>query len=72
MTREAALTELEKPPFDPVRVAQEKEYIAKKFELTVAELEEILASPPRSSRDYPNDKRKLELVYRIYRRWFSA
>jgi N-acetyl sugar amidotransferase len=72
MTREEALEELKKPPFDPAQVAREKEYIAKKFELTLAELEEILASPPRSYRDYPNDKRKLELVYRIYRRGFSA
>lgn len=72
VTRDEALEELKKPSYDGARVAKEKEYIAKKFELTLAELEEILASPPKSYRDYPNDKRKLELVYRIYRRWFSA
>jgi N-acetyl sugar amidotransferase len=72
MTREAALAALEKPPFDPTVVAREKEYIAKKFGIELAELEGILAAPPRSYRDYPNDKRKLELVYRIYRRWFAG
>jgi len=71
-TREGALEELAKPPFDPARVEKEKEYIAKKFGISLSELEAILATPPRSYRDYPNDKRKLGLIYGIYRRWFAG
>jgi N-acetyl sugar amidotransferase len=72
ITRDHALEELKRPPFDEEKVAREKEFIAKKFEITVEELEEILAAPPKSFRDYPNHKRTLDLVYGIYRRWLST
>lgn len=72
VTRDEALAVLERPPHDPARVAREKEYVAKKFEIGPDELEAILAEPARSWRDYPNDRRKLDLVYGIYRRYFSG
>jgi len=68
VTREAALLELQNPPFNAEQAAREMEYIAKKFEISVTELVEILARPPRTHRDYPNDQKKLELIYGIYRR----
>ena len=71
VTREEALQVLEHPPFNPEQARREMEYLAKKFEISLAELEEILARPPRSHRDYPNDQKKLEFIYRVYRRYFS-
>jgi len=68
-TREDALAALESKPFDPATIAVEKEYIAKKFEIAVDELNAILDLPPKSHRDYPNQERWLELFYRVYRRW---
>jgi N-acetyl sugar amidotransferase len=67
-TREDALLELSRPPFDPAVVEREKTYVAKKLGVSVEELEEILSRPPRSHRDYPNNQRLLESLYRVYRR----
>lgn len=69
VSREEALRELASPPFDAERIAREKDYIARKFEIGRDELEEILTRPPRTYRDYPNDRRKLDLIYGLYRRY---
>jgi N-acetyl sugar amidotransferase len=71
VTREEALEILNQPPFDPARVQQEKLYVAKKFGITQEELDAILAEPPKTHRDYPNNERFLQLLYRTYRRFFS-
>ena len=70
VTRANALELLREPPFDQGRVARETAYIAKKFEISLEELEEILKRPPRTYRDYPNDRERLELIYSVYRRTF--
>jgi len=72
VTRDAALEELKQPPFDRERVAVDMQYMAKKFEVSTEEFEEILARPPRSYRDYPNDQKKLEFLYRVYRGHMQA
>jgi N-acetyl sugar amidotransferase len=71
VTREEALEILKEPPFDPVRVRQEKEYVAKKFGISGEELEAILAEPPKTHRDYPNNERFLQFIYGLYRRFLS-
>jgi N-acetyl sugar amidotransferase len=68
-TREEALAELGRPPYDPEEIEREKLYVAKKLGTSLEELEEILRRPPRSYRDYPNDQRWLEFVYSVYRRY---
>ncbi len=72
ITREEALEILKRPPFDAARVPEEKVYVAKKFGITLEEMDAILAAPPRTHRDYPNNERRLELLYRAYRRFFRA
>jgi len=72
VTRERALEILNVAPFSNDYVAREKDYIAKKFEITLSELEEILARAPKDYRDYPNDRKKLEFIYRVYRRFVQA
>lgn len=72
VTREEALRLLEEPPFKAEQIAADKAYVAKKFGLSLEELEEILARPAKTHQDYPNDERFLEFVYRLYRRWFGG
>lgn len=68
ITRAEALDELAKPPYDPVTVGREKEFVAKKFDISVSELDQILESPPKTYQDYPHAQERLEFIYRIYRR----
>jgi N-acetyl sugar amidotransferase len=72
ITREDAVDALAKPPYDSVQIENEKEYVAKKFGISRAELDETLALPPRSFTDYPNDQRRLELIYDLYRRFLAS
>jgi N-acetyl sugar amidotransferase len=72
VTREDALRILETPPFSPEQASREMEYIAKKFEISISELQEILSSPTKTHHDYPNDQRKLEFIYGVYRRYFAT
>jgi N-acetyl sugar amidotransferase len=69
--REDALEQLRRSPFDPATIDGDKEYVAKKFEITRDELETILALPLRSYRDYSNDQRFLQVLYHTYRRFFT-
>ena len=71
ITREEALEILKAPPFDTARVQEEKGYVAKKFGITLEEMDAILAAPPKTHRDYPNNERSLELLYAAYRRFVS-
>jgi N-acetyl sugar amidotransferase len=71
VSRKEALEQLRESPFNPETIDEDKEYVAKKFEITRAELERILALPPRSYRDYPNDQRFLEILYHTYWRFFA-
>lgn len=72
LTREEALRVLEEPAFKEDQIASDKAYVAKKFGLSLAEFEEILARPARSHRDYPNDQAFLEFTYGVYRRLFGS
>ena len=70
--REYALEELKNKPYDPEKIEAEKDYIAKKLGITLKEFEEILNSPPKSYKDYPNNEKKLQFLYRVYKRYFSG
>ena len=70
--REYALEELKNKPYDPEKIEAEKDYIAKKLGITLKEFEEILNSPPKSYKDYPNNEKKLQFLYRVYKRYFSS
>jgi N-acetyl sugar amidotransferase len=70
ITRKYAVEELKKKPYDPEKIEAEKEYVAKKLGITLKEFEEILNSPPKSYKDYPNNEKKLKFVYGVYKRYF--
>jgi N-acetyl sugar amidotransferase len=71
VTRDEALEILKTPPFEPERVREEKVYVAKKFGISQEEMDTIIAAPPKSHRDYPNNERLLQFLYGMYRRFFT-
>jgi hypothetical protein len=54
MTREAALRELEQPPYPVDQQAADRLYVTKKLGLSDTEFEAIMALPRRSYWDYPS------------------
>lgn len=68
VTREWALAELEKPPYNPDTIQAEKEYICKKLGISLLEFERIMDDPPKLYRDYPNNEKMLQSLYRLYRK----
>jgi N-acetyl sugar amidotransferase len=54
MTREAALERISRPELDEQTLRQEFDYVAKKLELTVDEMQALFDAPNKSYRDYKN------------------
>ncbi|MCS6819025.1 MAG: N-acetyl sugar amidotransferase [Chitinophagales bacterium] len=71
ISREEALERLKHLPYDPDKVESDKRYIAKKYEITYEELEQYLNLPPKTYKDFPNDRKKIEWFYKMYRKIFS-
>lgn len=71
ITREYALDELTKKSFDPIKAEEEKVYLSKKLGISLEEFNAIMSLPPKTHRDYPNDKKKLEFIYKTYRKLMS-
>jgi hypothetical protein len=69
MTRAQALSALQAPALDPEEVPAMLDYIAKKLRLARAELDAIIAAPPRTYRDYPNSEnsRSFKFAKRVYK-----
>ncbi|MBI4339607.1 MAG: N-acetyl sugar amidotransferase [Chloroflexi bacterium] len=55
MNREDALEEMEKPPYAPQMLREDMPFVIKKLGLTEDAFEQIMAKPPRSFSDYPNN-----------------
>jgi len=68
LTREAALEELKKPPYDLVQIKEETDYLCKKLGITEDAFQSIMNQLPLSYRDYPNSRKWLEFIYRAYRK----
>ena len=68
VTREEALQELKKLPYDPSKVDEEKQYLAKKLGITLEDFDNIMKEPPKTFRDYPNEQARLEFIYDTYRK----
>jgi N-acetyl sugar amidotransferase len=71
VSREAARETLRSKPYDERNIVGEKQYVAKKLNLTSEELDQIVALPPKWYWDYPNDEGKLRVIYNTYRRMFG-
>jgi len=68
MSRDEALAEIMKKPYDASKLEDEKEYISKKLNISKEELNIIINQPAKSFKDYPNNQMILELIYDIYRK----
>jgi hypothetical protein len=67
MTREEALERVAQPAYDEKTIAQDFEYIAKKLDLTVSELQEIMNGENKTYRDYKNSMNLISLGTKILR-----
>lgn len=70
MERGEALEQLKIKPYEPANIENVKNYVAKKLQITLEELDEILRLPPKWYWDYPNDKNKLGFIYDAYRKYY--
>jgi N-acetyl sugar amidotransferase len=71
ITREAALKELACPSYKEEDVEKQKLYISKKLKISLEELNEIIDLPGKYYHEYPNDEKRLDFIYKIYRKYFS-
>ena len=71
VTREEALKELEKPPYNKEVAEKEMQYIAKKLGVSIEELHKIIAAPAKWYTDYPNNEKQLGFIYDTYRKLFK-
>lgn len=55
ISRENALQVLQAPPLASGMAREDREFIEQKLELAAGEFDQIMARPPRSWRDYPNN-----------------
>jgi hypothetical protein len=67
MTREEALERIAQPAYDGETIAQDFEYIAKKLDLTVPELQKIMNGENKTYRDYKNHMNLISLGTTILR-----
>ncbi len=72
ITRDYALTELEKSSFNPIKIQEEKEYLCKKLDLSLSDFDKIMELPPKTYKDYPNDNDKIEFIYNSYRKLVAS
>lgn len=78
LSRADALEKLKLPPIDPSEIPHLKQYVAKKFNLSEAALDDILNAPAKTYKDYPNAFNTLWYVYSrkyikpIYRFFFPV
>lgn len=71
ITREEALEKLKSPAYNPETLERDKQYIAKKYGISLEELECYLALPPKTYKDFPNDKKRIDWFYGLYRRYLG-
>ena len=69
-TREVALEELKSLPYNPATVESDKEFVAKKYNISVNDLNTYLSLPPKTYKDFPNEKGLVDFVSRMYVKLF--
>lgn len=67
MTREEAIAELEKLPYDPATIGHEIEFVANKLGITIDELNSYMELPHRTYRDYKSQRQIYDLGAKVMR-----
>lgn len=65
LTREAALSELELPTYEPEQQASDLRFVAKKLGLTPDELSELIAAPTEDVERYPDNDKLYALGFKV-------
>lgn len=65
MTRQAALERIAKPEIDEQTMSESVAFVAKKFDLTVAELQDLMEGENKTYRDYKNKMALITLGTRV-------
>ena len=68
MKRSEALERLKVEPWYGIDVEDVKKYVAKKFNITLDDLENIINADPKSYMDYPNNEWFLKPLYNLYKK----
>jgi N-acetyl sugar amidotransferase len=66
VSREDALKELQTVPYNMESVKIEREYLCKKLGISESEFQKIMEDKPKWYYHYPNDKKRLEFIYKMY------
>ena len=66
-SRDEAVHELKKLPYDAIQIEEEIQYISKKLQISAIELKEIISLPPKWFFDFPNQSYALGKLYDFYR-----
>jgi len=69
-TREAALEELRKPPFNADEAAADAQFVAKKLGVAQEEFDAIVAGPRRTHLDYPSNAERIDWLLHTKARLF--
>ena len=69
-SREDAIEQLKKLPYNPETVEADKEFVAKKYNIKVKELNSYLDLPPKTYKDFPNEKNLVDFVSKMYVKFF--
>jgi N-acetyl sugar amidotransferase len=69
MTRDEALADLESPPYDENLLAEDLQYVLKKFGVSAEEFEALLAAPVKRAQEYPSHTFLFDTMHR-YRKMF--
>jgi N-acetyl sugar amidotransferase len=65
ISREKALSELKKDPYDPEEMQYDKDYVLKKIEMTIEEFEKCFSTPNKFYFDYPSYMHLLKTFNRL-------
>lgn len=71
ISRNQAIENLKSLPYNQNNIDEDKAYIAKKYGITVEELNQYLSSTPKTYKDFPNQKDLILKFYSLYRKYFG-
>ena len=58
-------------PYDNEKIKVDKKYIAKKYNISDNQLEDYLNTPPKTFKNFPNSRIRIEWFYKVYRKMFN-
>jgi len=70
ITRDEALEILKEKPYNQTYVDTIKPIICEKLEISIDEFNDIMQAKPKTYKRFQKFKRKLEFIYKIYRKLF--